>query len=97
MGPASGPPKPMRIANQPLASASLPSAATRERPGARAASAEGARANAAVTVSISPAARRLSLATSVDHAKVDQLKGRVSSGTYDINHLRVAQAMLQSA
>jgi flagellar biosynthesis anti-sigma factor FlgM len=87
----------MRIANPPLTSASLPSTAARERVAARSASTDAGHAGDAVRVNISPTARRLSLATAVDPAKVDRLKGQVSSGTYDINHLRVAQAMLQGA
>ena len=87
----------MRINNQPLASASLPSAAARERPAAGAASADGSHPSDAVKVTISPTAHRLSLATSIDHAKVGKLKSRVGSGTYAVNHLRVAQAMLHGA
>jgi len=87
----------MRINNPPIASASLPSAATRERPAAGSASAEGSSSSDAVKVTISPTAHRLSLASSIDHAKVGKLKSRVGSGTYSVNHLRVAQAMLHGA
>lgn len=50
-----------------------------------------------VEVKVSPAAERLAKESrAVDHAKVDELRQRFSAGSYSVDHLGLARAMLAS-
>ncbi|MEI9936929.1 MAG: flagellar biosynthesis anti-sigma factor FlgM [Pseudomonadota bacterium] len=69
-----------------------------EQAGPAAPSAGGGPSSAAVEVSISPAARDLAANTSqpIDHAKVEDVKNKISQGTLHIDSKVVAQRLLNA-
>ncbi len=69
-----------------------------EQAGAVGPSASGGQSSAAVEVSISPAARDLAANSSqpIDHAKVEDVKNRISQGTFQVDSKLVAQRLLSA-
>lgn len=69
-----------------------------EQAGAAAPSAAGGASTSAVEVSISAHARDLAASSSqpVNHAKVEDVKSRISAGTFQIDNRVVAQKLLSA-
>jgi flagellar biosynthesis anti-sigma factor FlgM len=87
----------MRIADpNPMSASTLLDAASTRRP-APTSAAQASRAGDAVALKISPAARQLAAASSVDPSKVAALRGSLAGGAYAVDPLRVARAMLSGA